>query len=141
MIRKFHHDDTLNIVRVWELAMKDYYPDIPVETLESCKKDIVYRYLPHVETWIYELDSTSVGFISIYERAIRALFVLPTHQRTGIGTQLIEHVKAIKGPPLTREVLTRSMKTMAFYRNCGFTPTKEGICPELAEPTITYVVK
>ncbi|MNL87897.1 putative acetyltransferase [compost metagenome] len=50
-------------------------------------------YLPASKTFVYQNDTAILGFISMVDNYIAAIFVNPESQGQGIGKQLIEYIK------------------------------------------------
>ncbi|MDC7232229.1 MAG: GNAT family N-acetyltransferase, partial [Spirochaetales bacterium] len=56
-------------------------------------------YIPASETFVFEQNSDVVGFYSLHEDRLAAIFVLPELQGQGIGKQLLAgtHSYAVEG--------------------------------------------
>ena len=77
------------------------------------------QYLPRAETWVATVMDQPVGFISLLDTFIGALFVSPDRQGLGVGSQLIAYALSLKGE-LTLEVYTYNQKALSFYIRLGF---------------------
>ncbi len=51
----------------------------------SCREDMINVYIPGSETLVAKYDNKIIGFISLVEDTLAAIFVLPDFQRKGIG--------------------------------------------------------
>lgn len=100
------------------------------EYWESKVDDMRNVYIPASETYVYERDGSIKGFISIYENNIAAIFVSPTLQGKGIGSELIKFVKNTN-KELSLCVYKSNIKSISFYKKHGF--QKE--CEQIDEQT------
>ncbi len=57
------------------------------------RNDMTHIYIPKSETWVYEIENSIVGFISILGNEIGGLFVLPGSHHKGIGTKFVDFIK------------------------------------------------
>ena len=85
-------------------------------------------YLPSSENYVYESDHEIVGFISIYQNIIAALFVAPEHQGKGVGSQLMSSAKD-KYNELSLSVYKKNHASISFYKKHGFITVREQIDP------------
>ena len=70
----------------------DYLPQdlhSPEETY-AWKRDVV---LPHEKVWVAEIGNQIVAYASVSDGFLNHLYVLPDHQRRGIGSALLSVVK------------------------------------------------
>ena len=74
-----------------------------------------------------------IGFISIHHETIAAIFVLPSRQGEGIGSELIEFIK-IKYKKLGLAVYKSNAASISFYKKHGFTIRKEQIDEHTGHP-------
>ena len=69
-------------------------PKQPILTLE--REQIVTRWLPVAETWVYERDGSVVGFIALIGNEVGGIFVDPSVHRQGIGRSMMDHARALR---------------------------------------------
>ena len=130
MIRFYCIRDTDAIVEVWYAAARIAHDFVPETFWQTERNDLTEKYLPLAETWVYERDNRVVGFLSLMEREVGGLFVLPAYQGQAIGTQLLQHARMLRGA-LSLNVFQQNLKALCFYEKCGFHVTGE----ILHEPT------
>jgi putative acetyltransferase len=126
VIRPYQHHDEEAVIEVWYAASLLAHDFVPASFWKTQKQNIRHKYLPVAQTWVYEQDGQVVGFMSLLENYIGALFVHPDHQGQGIGTQLIDHAKAMHRV-LLLDVFKQNTRSLHFYEKCGFEVTAENI--------------
>ena len=119
VIRKYRPADCEDVLNVWARASALAHPFLSPEFLELERHNIPNVYLPKAETWVWEADGHAVGFMSLLENEVGALFVDPEFHRSGIGRALIDRARALRGE-LEVEVFERNLLGRAFYAKLGF---------------------
>ncbi len=130
MIRPYESGDTEAIIDVWYQASIRAHDFVPAEFWEAEVENIRNTYLPLAQTWVYESDGKVVGFISLLDDHIGGLFVHPEQQGKGVGTELIQFARELRGW-LSLLVFKENARSRAFYEKCGFSAKEES----LHEPT------
>ncbi len=124
MIRKHKEQDLEQIINVWYQSSKFAHPFLSFSFFEKVKSDMTNIYIPNSETWVYEIDNTIVGFISMLDNEIGGLFVLPNNHSKGIGTKLVDFIKK-EHLDLEVEVFEKNLIGRAFYDKYGFQRIKK----------------
>ena len=119
MIRKHKEEDLEEIINIWYSASTLAHPFLEATFVEKVKKDMREIYIPNSETWIFEENNSTIGFISMLGNEIGGLFVLPNHHSKGIGTQLVNFVKKLHNE-LEVEVFEKNLIGRSFYNKYGF---------------------
>ena len=119
MIRKHTEKDLDDILIIWYQASTLAHPFLEAVFVEKVKKDMREMYIPNSETWIFEENNTTIGFISMLDNEIGGLFVKPNHHSKGIGTQLVNFIKKSHNE-LEVEVFEKNTIGRAFYDKYGF---------------------
>lgn len=135
MIRRFHQSDIETILNIWLTASIKAHNFMPAEYWQSKVNDMREIYLPASESYVYEENGDVVGFISIYQDNLAALFVSPLKQGNGIGSKLIEYIKS-KYQVLNLSVYKENRASIAFYKKHGFTHVCEQIDEHTGHPEI-----
>ncbi len=143
IIRAYRPETDMKILSdIWLQASLRAHAFIGEQRLREQQILIETRYLPDAETWVACRDGRAVGFISLIDSFIGALFIAADQQGHGIGRALTAHALALKGQ-LTLEVYTANTQAMHFYEALGFReqsrrPTDdEGLPFENAEMMLT----
>lgn len=124
MIRKHTQNDLEQIMKVWYTSSTLAHPFLNSEFVEKVKSDMRKLYIPDSETWVYEIDSTIVGFISMVDNEIAGLFVLEAYHSRGIGTELVNFITD-SHDKLEVEVFEKNRIGRSFYDKYGFIQFKE----------------
>jgi putative acetyltransferase len=124
MIRKHKEKDLDQIIEIWCQSSTLAHPFLSSSFVEKVKSDMTNIYIPNSETWVYEVDNSIVGFISMMDNEIGGLFVLPSHHSKGIGTKLVDFIKK-EHSDLEVEVFEKNLIGRTFYDKYGFEKIKQ----------------
>ncbi len=119
MIRSFCSDDTDALLDTWYAASLLAHPFLDEAFLTEERRRIREIYIPATETWVYEEEGALVGFISLLDNEVGAIFVRPEHHGRGIGRALMDKAVALRGNLLV-EVFEQNPIGRAFYDRYGF---------------------
>ncbi|MEG6615192.1 N-acetyltransferase [Peptococcaceae bacterium 1198_IL3148] len=129
MIREYQKNDDQELITIWYEASIIAHNFIPSEFWAAEKKNVQEKYLPMADTYVKEVDGKIVGFISLIDDYIGALFVSPEYQGKGAGSELISKARSLR-KELTVEVYKDNIKAQQFYQKCGFTLVGARVQPE-----------
>ncbi len=119
MIRSRTDRDIEAILDIWLQASIKAHDFVPDEFWEAQVEDMRTLYIPASETFVFEQNSDVVGFYSLHDDTLAAIFVQPELQGQGIGKQLLEHAR-VQRTTLTLSVYTENQTACAFYLSQGF---------------------
>lgn len=119
MIRKHTSQDLEHIIDVWYKSSSLAHPFLSSSFVEKVKSDMTNLYIPNSDTWVYEIENSIVGFISMIDNEIGGLFVAPNNHSKGIGTKLVDFIKK-EHSNLEVEVFEKNQIGRAFYNKYGF---------------------
>ncbi|WDQ17845.1 GNAT family N-acetyltransferase [Rhodopirellula sp. P2] len=135
VIRRYQSTDLDELLDVWMSASKVAHPFLSPEFLSQERENIAAIYLPNAETWVCEVDQKVVGFLALLGNEVGGIFVAPTHQRGGIGRQLMDHAVSIRGD-LELEVLVDNSIGRGFYEHYGFISLQQKPHPPSGHPVL-----
>ncbi|MEC6906613.1 N-acetyltransferase [Photobacterium piscicola] len=139
MIRKYTSQDINAVLNIWLTSSIKAHDFVAAEFWESQVSNMRNVYIPISKTYVFELESKVVGFYSLYENMLAAIFILPECQGKGIGKQLIAHAKD-QCPSLTLNVYTENVASYQFYLSQGFTIASEQICEHTGHMEYTMIL-
>lgn len=126
MLRKYTAQDLDDLLSTWEAASEVAHPFLTKEFLALERENIPNLYIPNTETWVAEEDGRVVGFVSLFENEVGAVFVHPSHHRQGIGHSLMDKARELRGE-LYVEVFKANQIGRAFYSKYGFERIEEKV--------------
>lgn len=116
MIRKYRKDDIEILLDIWLRASIEAHDFIAPDFWRSQVNNMRNIYIPASENYVYERESKVLGFYSLHENTLAAIFVSPENQRAGIGKQLMNHAKS-KGKILFFLFIKKMSQVLTFiYR-------------------------
>ena len=126
MIRKIKEEDLTNVMTIWVkgnfkanyFVEKDYWLEIYNQT----KKD----FLENFKTYVYIENDQILGFISIYDNEIKAIYVKEEKRRNGIGTKLINYYRGniSEDVEISAKVFEKNMNGIIFFSKLQFKNSK-----------------
>jgi len=126
VIRELTKEDINETVELWYKASLIAHDFIPVEYWEENKKTMVEVYLPNSRTMLALEGERIVGFVSMVDDLLAAIFVDPQEQGKGIGKKLLGVVKESR-KTIRLNVYKDNLKTVDFYKNQGFQIISEAV--------------
>lgn len=135
MIRKYEDKDLEGMLDVWYQASLVAHSFLTAEFFEQERRNIRDVYLDNSETWIYEDEGRVVGFLSMHENEVGAIFIYPEMQGRGIGRALMDVAKGLH-ETLELEVFKENLKARGFYEHYGFVTFKEYVPEEFGRPML-----
>ena len=126
MIRKIKEEDLTNVMTIWvkgnfkanSFIEKDYWLEIYNQT----KVD----FLENFKTYVYAENDEILGFISIYDNEIKAIYVKEEYRGKGIGSKLINYCRdnLEKDVEIFVKVFEKNMNSIIFFSKRQFKNSK-----------------
>lgn len=126
MIRTFEPRDMDRLLEIWLSASIKAHDFIDASFWQSNTESMRDVYIPASETFVIEDSSGVLGFYSLLDNQLAALFVDPAHQGNGFGKQLLDHAKCLRNE-LSLAVYKENTPSVGFYTSQGFKRVKEQI--------------
>ncbi|MCF4980219.1 N-acetyltransferase [Pseudomonas gessardii] len=126
MIRPLDPTDLDCVLQIWLDASLIAHDFIDAAFWQSQVENMRNLYIPASQTFVIERQSRVVGFYSLLDQQMAALFVAPDCQGQGLGKQLVAHARRQR-PVLTLAVYKNNSASYQFYLSQGFVVTHEEI--------------
>ncbi|MBM1144879.1 N-acetyltransferase [Alcanivorax sp. ZXX171] len=119
MIRDYRAADIDQILEIWLSASVKAHNFIAPAFWKSKIGMMRDVYIPASETLVYEAEGEVVGFYSLYENNLAAIFVRPGSQGEGLGSALIYDAKN-RRKKIQLTVYKDNIPSIRFYEKHGF---------------------
>lgn len=136
MIRPYHPTDSDAVLDLWLRASILAHDFVPESFWREQLPAMRELYLPQAETLVLEEKGQVLGFASLHEQRLAALFVSPDAQGRGLGRRLLDDAKS-RRDSLELGVYRANARAVAFYRAGGFVTLNETRAPHTGQPELT----
>jgi GNAT superfamily N-acetyltransferase len=126
MIRQAAPKDTEEIAETFSraLGMLTFLP--PLHTEEEHRRFITETVPIDHEIWVAEEDGRVVGLAAVGDRTLGHLYVHPDYQSRGVGSQLLDKVKALHPAGFTLWTFPHNEGACRFYERHGLHVSARG---------------
>ena len=124
MIRAVQDTDTEAVLDIWLRASIEAHDFVDPSFWEAQVENIRSVYLPASESYVSVHEGKVVGFYSLHEDTLAAIFVSPEHQGQGFGNELLSHAKQQRDS-LSLAVYKANEPSVQFYLSRGFSIVTE----------------
>ncbi|KGR88317.1 GNAT family acetyltransferase [Ureibacillus massiliensis 4400831 = CIP 108448 = CCUG 49529] len=131
-IRLYKKTEVNKLVEIWYEGSLIAHDFISKDYWKSKKIEMKEMYLPMSETYVISNDNDVVGFVSMVDNYLAALFIDVKHQGEGNGKRLLNFIKKTKGK-IQLKVYKKNNKAVNFYLGNGFVIKEESIDDQTAE--------
>ncbi|EZH64782.1 GNAT family acetyltransferase [Bacillaceae bacterium JMAK1] len=125
-ISALKQDDLDTLIDIWYEGSVQSHGFIDEAYWMSQKQAMKETYLPQSTTYVIRDQSYIVGFISMVNHVIAALFVDVTKQKKGYGKELLNFAKQ-HNDVVTLQVYKKNRSAIQFYEKHGFLVKNESI--------------
>lgn len=140
MIRLYKTEDGRAVVELWYEASIIAHDFIEASYWQAKKEDMEHVYIPNSETYLYEKEKQLLGFVSLVDNYIAAIFVAPSAQGKGIGKELMQFIKQQRST-LELGVYAKNTDSIAFYKKQGFVVVEEKLDESTGEREVVMEYK
>jgi len=126
-IRESGKDDFAEILAIINDAARVYRGVIPADRWHEpymSADELEGEITDGVVFWIAEQNGDIAGVMGIQDKRdvalVRHAYVVPTTQRTGVGTQLLRHVESLVDKPILIGTWAAASWAIEFYRRNGY---------------------
>jgi len=136
MIRRYQPCDINHVLDLWldaSIKAHDFIPEAFWREQLGAMRD---HYLPQTENFVLEDEGRVLGFMSLHENRLEALFVSSPAQGRGLGRQLLHEAKRLR-TALELNVYSANERAIAFYQAGGFLTVAESRDPITGQHELT----
>lgn len=128
MIREYNQKDLEDVLKIWLESSLVAHNFIEESYWASKIDDMRHVYIPSSKTYVYLDDETYeiLGFASMVNNYLAAIFVRPSHWGKGIGRILMNKIKE-DYPKIELNVYSENTRSVSFYEKQGFVILEEKI--------------
>ena len=134
-IRPYHANDANAVLDIWLTASLQAHAFIAESFWRDQLAAMRDIYLPQAETLVLEEDGEILGFASLHEQRMAALFIAPSAQGQGLGKHLLDETKRRRSV-LELSVYSANTRACRFYQACGFAVVAEQNDPHSGHPEL-----
>jgi len=124
------------IIDVWYATSKICHDFVNNDYWLACKDDIANKYIPSAETVVAKYEGKIVGFVSLVDNILAAIFVLPDYQGKGIGQKLLMNAFE-KRDSLLLTVYEKNTSARRFYQSHKFMELGKSVDEHTGEVEVT----
>lgn len=143
-LRGARPDDADALTALFQAARTKAMPYLPqLHTREETRWWMEHVVLTSRDVTVALLKGEISGFAAMHGNHLDHLYVSPELQHKGIGSRLIEHLKATHGASLSLYVFQKNAVARSFYENHGFACAAfgDGSGNEENEPDAIYLLR
>lgn len=118
-IVKLKNSDISEVVDLWYEVSIKAHDFIDKDYWAKNREAMIKEYLPNSETYLAVKDGDIIGFISMIDNYLAAIFVKNQMQGNGIGESLLNYIK-INRNSIQLKVYEKNIKSINFYKKQKF---------------------
>ncbi|RLL40594.1 GNAT family N-acetyltransferase [Oceanobacillus piezotolerans] len=131
-IRLNKETEVNKLVEIWYEGSLIAHNFIDRDYWKSQQKEMEEKYLPISENYVISNNNDIVGFVSMVDNYLAALFLDIKHQGEGYGKELLNFIKR-RRKNIQLKVYKKNNKAVNFYLENGFVIKKESLDEQTAE--------
>ncbi|RKD75960.1 putative acetyltransferase [Sinobaca qinghaiensis] len=125
-IRPNKETDIDTMVEIWYEGSAAAHHFIDKAYWTSQREEMKNTYLPMAESYVICKDAEIVGFVSMVDSYLAALFIDLTHQGKGHGRELLDFIKA-RYKHIQLKAYKKNHQAVQFYLKNGFMIKEEKV--------------
>ena len=126
------------LLKIWYEGSVIAHDFIDKDYWKSQQTEMKEKYLPMSETYVISNEEDIVGFVSMVDNYLAALFIDVKHQGEGYGKELLNFIKR-QGDNIELKVYKKNNNAVKFYLENGFVVKEESLDEQTAEEEFLMV--
>jgi putative acetyltransferase len=126
------NEDWSLIADIWLRVSLSAHHFIDASYWMSRRTELEVKYLPLAQTYVCVDEGEIIGFVSMVDDYLAALFIEEAYQGKGYGAQLVEYVKRNR-KSIMLKVFMKNTSAFQFYLKQGFIVEQELVDQETNE--------
>lgn len=131
-IRPNKKTEVNKLVDIWYEGSLIAHSFIDKEYWKSQRTEMEKKYIPMSETYVVSNEKDVVGFVSMVDNYLAALFIDVKHQGEGYGKELLNFIKRQR-ENIQLKVYKKNNKAVDFYLRNGFVIKEESLDEQTAQ--------
>lgn len=131
-IRSNNETDINKLVEIWYEGSLIAHDFIDKNYWKSQRTEMEEKYIPMSETYVVSNEKDVVGFLSMMDNYLAALFIDVKHQGGGYGKGLLDFIKSQK-ENIQLNVYKKNNNAVDFYLKNGFVIKEETLDEQTSE--------
>ncbi|WP_371068994.1 N-acetyltransferase [Sediminibacillus sp. JSM 1682029] len=131
-IRPNENTEVDRLVEIWYKGSLIAHDFIDKNYWTSQQREMAEKYIPMSETYVVSNEKAVVGFVSMMDNYLAALFIDVKHQGEGYGKGLLDFIKT-KRENIQLKVYKKNKKAVDFYLKNGFVIKEETVDEQTSE--------
>jgi putative acetyltransferase len=120
------------LVEIWYKGSLIAHDFIDKDYWKSQQMEMEKKYIPMSETYVISNEKDVVGFVSMVDNYLAALFIDVKHQGGGYGKGLLNFIKSQR-ENIQLKVYKKNNKAVDFYLKNGFVIKEESLDEQTSE--------
>ncbi|MGE6541507.1 N-acetyltransferase [Bacillus luti] len=126
------------LLEIWYEGSVIAHDFIDKDYWKSQRTEMKEKYLPMSETYVISNEEDIVGFVSMVDNYLAALFIDVKHQGEGYGKELLNFIKRQRDN-IKLKVYKKNNNAVKFYLGNGFVVKEESLDEQTAEEEFLMV--
>lgn len=131
-IREYKKAEIDTLVDIWYQSSLKAHDFIDKDYWKSKREEMKEKYLPMSENYVISNHAEIIGFISMVDNYLAALFIDAKYQGEGHGKELLNYMKKSR-ENIQLKVYKKNNKAVTFYLRNGFVIKEELLDEETSE--------
>lgn len=127
--------DQAAVLKIWEAASGKAHSFLSAKFQSMERRNIPRIYLAKADTWVALDNGQLLGFISLIDNEVGALFVDPQYHGRKIGQALLNKARFLRGR-LAVQVFSKNEKALGFYVAYGFVEAQRSMHKESGQDVV-----